>query len=786
MAAAATTLSTHTHVSELSSVPKEVNRHEAAALSAMSHLTDEVRAVLARTAMKIIIKAENQAEYVDKVMRLEPIVAHLLERSIPSFTLTLTSEEQLTLNQVFQDRALYNEICLLELLAFDLFMHLEELLKYLPSSLAQPKEFVKEKFFKEFSGNFIVGYLSFIAINGTKKERSAGPTMHYVERGMPTPSYCQGLTVREWSLRLEDVKTQLNTLFCHVNKRSRDSTVKKHLKSVCQRLDLLSKLLMHPQASIFLCDFTLCALEKHFPNSAALNNPSPLKTLDDLMHFTRFLSKGFSSGIEMGGLTFFNPLFSELHTHIQVFAQDFHKQKRVAIKSLKNPARKLYTDLHKQHVYFCKSAALAMSGELTHEVYCKANKIKIVLKKSQEDFSAMMHFTSLASNLMCHFSQDWVNILDGRVTAPLFPDTCVPIYRVFDRLNHTSLNFLMDVGDRRELEKSIDLLPLPPFPHPLSEPLTHKIEGMVMEMRKKLSLPIHERLAPVNLSHIMLNWRLLNNSDVRNYTSWLPMLEDLELLLKDFDQFLGQLDAFRAEFLANIVAFLPVQEWILHRQDWIAFFTSALSKECFDLCRIAFIGKDVAACLQFHFDYSDEELLPDALVDLMTLEGIEELVPSIREEPLRIRAALPGPRGMREDIPEDKVKDVAEAATVLTQKGKAPLVKTAEIRLVKPAAPAAPAAPAKPLPAAPSSATQERSTPIKIRRGAKKREILRMLRDLGILPTRVRHAGTSHQKLEGKDQKTAATMPMGSLGSSLPAGTALSIAKQVNRHLGIR
>ncbi len=744
--------------SKITSVSSQTSSPLAAASDVKSdgRTRDDMIGALARGTIEIlsgpVIPGQTAAEsslVMQNVMNLAPLDWKLISHGkLPEITLKLTPQERALLDEIFGSLALQQEMCLLEILGVDLFKQMGALIPLLPAGAG-------EMFREKFCGDFFWGYISLIMIKNATNPDSNFPEVTLYDRTKPSNGFEIGISIGHWVLLLTQVIEALKS--SRISKSART-------QAVIKRVDLLIALISKPKSHTFLVDDHLVSLEKYFPKSAALTHASTEKTHQDLTTLTEFLITGFNSGLKRGYFSIQDSCMSEFHEALETFSK---KRKLADVKNIKQKLGNALIQFEKLQRQTQRSLSLAKAGTLSHKSYCASQGISVAREKNQKEFTAFLYAQLLQCSLITDFYHDCLEIFDKQILVKLFPDVYVPTSAALHRLD-ANLVWLLNKAEARASSPLRDLsIPSSSLIDMQKAELGAFHTHVQSSMRTLLSpfLPAGEQL-----NRVKSGLDNLHQADKLQYHRWIPFVQLFESHLKLFDLALPSLEELRLSHLEKIESFLKTldpRELSQNRQKWIDYFEEISFQENLDFCRLCMLTRDLQAVSYLNVNInglnSEDHLLPEELIDLMSLEGLEEIFERLAPKPLDDeKKPSTAVRPMIEDIegkPEKPRPTTVQATTAVVARS---LAQTLSLT-------------ATPAPRA-RAARVEEEVPFKIRRGEKKRKIIARLRELGFLPRSIRG---SHLKLESKDDGKQTILP---LHGSLKTGTAHSIEKQVNKH----
>ena len=705
-----------------------------------------VQSALSRVTFAPALEPKKE-EIARDAMNLKKTTLSNVLASSPSFQLGLTNQELRLLDSMFQRWALYNRICLYELVALDLYTDLVQLGKYLPK---EPMSVILESFCAEFA-------MSYVSICAENTKDKCSVLLEFAKPGVKTTQRVFVVSREHSERSLAQIKESLLLLG---SAKKRLSSVSSHLNSVSKKLDLLKRLLLHPEAMNLLTGFNLFAHAEKFPGSKALNSDSPHKTLEDLIQYAQFLDTSFSCGVKKGFLGIQAITLHDLAEQLGAASKKGNLFQ--AIKQFKREFSPRYLHMEDCIAGLRRDSKAAGLGQITPDEYYQQHNTPLVANKSPQEFASQLFANLMTIGLVVQFTYDVFEILDEQVMAPLYPEIYIPTSACLTRFNINFETALAQAGqllDQAGQAKNLTLLPVA-----LSD--TQQTALRALLNRADLGSFFVPRLITLPLEEYYVNLHTFNTqSDGRfHFHLWLPFIKSVEPCVKLMMEITHELAERRAIFLGDVEKFLrsldPV-ELRGRRQQWIDFFREFCFQNSLDVCRWTMIAQDIQAISQIHVNLavvnSEEHLLPEALVDYMDCEGIEELFNKL---------LYPPQNPMHEDLEDKPVRVQAPTEGVTRPASTPPKMAPVREKLEGKQNRQQERAP-----------VEERSpSAFVIRRGEKTRRILSRLRELGFLPVSKRG---SHQKLEGKEGQSV-IIPTGGKRKHQKRGTAASITSQAN------
>ncbi len=489
-------------------------------------------------------------------------------------------------------------------------------------------------------------------------------------------------------------------------------------ESLTKKLDLGLHFLKHPQGPLILTDKNLSA----FPASKSLMTSDVRKTLKDLfkyLHFYKEVNEAIKHliGVDLArSITYFGSILEDLSSKPSV------KDIIVLKKELS------------EHMAYCQrfsqSYALrlhdALAGKLTPEELSKVEGEPLSTKKLSQN-SLVSQLTSIytQASITGYVWMDIHRILEQQVLVSMLPeDRYTPSENYLNRLH---LN--LDLYFRPVAEKgspSPELSFLLPIKAKIRTTIETLLEGLLESLDK---------------AGLEADFRHLCDHKMRTGLFmppiWLPFVEKFTPVITHFPLFLKQLTVLHEEHLAFLATHLTFES----ASTQIPLIQKLYFEESLPLIIWTLIVTDVHALLAEgdpEIVYTGQDL-PEACLDFLSIEGIEKSVPP----PVAVESELEGSSAPKEECAHP------------------PLAAGPPPKMV-----------VKASPAKASAAASLEKAPFTIARGAKQREIIRLLKEYGFT---LDHSTGGHRIFRNSAGKQA-ILPLG----ELPAGTARGLEKQVN------
>jgi hypothetical protein len=695
-------------------------------------LTQETVQVFSRH-MGLHLSSKEKADGVSNIMALKKTTFESGTLA-PAFTLSLEKREEQQIDALFARWALNTDISLFDLWGVDLFTKIEAFIKYLP-------EAERQEIIERFCAKFALAFVSMTAEGNLENMK-----IEFYQKGVKSKNRRYVWERPSLIEEFQDIKKTIRDLI--PLQKLKIKTIRQALQNLEQHFDLGCKLLAHPQALTFLTDFTCGGISDRFPKAVLLSKNNPTQSLEDLTTFTRFYALGFTCAIKQGHLGISKNLLEDVHSQLLLLAKSGNKQKAAAgLKKALSPA---FQELQEIRLHLKKASERAYCGKLTKEEYY-GDQVKMKAN-SPEEFASQLYATNLAWFILEGTLCDCLFLLDEQVMEPLYPETYVPTRSILRRFS-LNLRSLFDIIlDKNFFSFSYKALPSPPAK--ISEPQQHALEKLAHEIRTDVQGLFSQLLSQrwMQPESMISATKLLRKERV-HFSEWIPFLKtEFEPTLPLMEELHKNLAVIKNKHLTLIQDFLKTmdpKDVQAKRKEWTAYFQDLCFHESLDFCRLSMMTQDLKAILQMESNLnaglSEEDLLPDTLVDYMELEGIDTVFAELFPPPVDL------------EKPKEETPASAEPTPVSSPSAEKPKAETTALADV----------PAKPpkkdklehkgnTPAAAPKVRGLEATvepePFRIRRGEKTRKILKRLRDIGMLPKR--QSGTAHKVLKSDRWKT--------------------------------
>lgn len=729
--------------------------------------------LMKETAAHVTVKQvseDDKEAFINKIMKLEQVNSLIINSPNTSIQINITPKEIEQINRIFNKWALYDRLCLLDLWGLDLFSNLEKLQTYAKDA----------SFLENFSSEFVVGYISLIEEVALRDNPETTIKPVFFERNRPKKCQMFFFTRDEWIYKLQDLKSSINLAISPAKKKIK--VISTLVNEINKQIELGIKLLSHPNAPAFLTDKNLTALTHYFPNASALNSTNSEKTVQDLITLLRFLSIGLNTGVKKGVLGLDNNYLSLFQQQLQEFSKQKNKLKGVVV--LKKVIANGFIDLNMCLNFLLENSKMAQNGILSSEEFYKNRNTKSSGKKTADEFAAQLTSNLNQVLLINAFAHDCLRVLDDQVMLQLYPNTYVTMDTC---LNRFSINviYLFNRIKNEILTLSADN-PLPPIPKEISPSQKDTVRSIFSQIQLDNSILFELVMKQSSISILNTPINDLYNNDTLAYSTLLPLLETLKPCLDSLKDLMKHLEVNRIKHLRLIKRFfkkLDKEELQKYRSEWSDFFKEICFNASLDFTRFAMMSQDLKMLLNLNYDLSkmnsEDDLLPDELVDYMELEGIEAilddvLLPEVEEQLIETFMNI-----FPESNIEPKIEEVTESKQISCKN---------EDRVVPKKIVPKPVAKRKENNSAITVMERENEDPeemepFRIRRGEKTRKILARLKMMGFIPTTIRRGGTSHRKLENSEGTGSIIVAEGGKRTHIKVGTAKSIEKQVNKTL---
>ncbi len=641
----------------------------------------------------------------------------------PVLKLQLTTQEELLLAQIFTDRALSCDACLISVWGVDLLDRIEKMRTSSKDEIGKAS--------RDFA--FIFARLfAFLSIKNIGKE----------ERHLPPDSEM----IDKIIYQLEAIKGRI---CCLPEKQSRFEIIRNTIVEVEKRIALGCKLIRDEQVQTFFTEHPLEEVNrwsKLFHKAELMNKAGPQRILLDLASLLRLMTLGFGPGLKNNAMDFEVKGLEKLAKEFARYVAQ--PQKLVAVRRVKTAFTDFISAFRADYVKH-ENDYMGCKQELSYKEFVKARQITspLSLDLPQDAFGFQLDLIMAAYGATCNILDQILRILDEHVIEPLVP-TCMPMHACSMRM-HTNIPCVIEEG-REYLRVKTAEYPKPPM-------RLDEMQGLaLLNIPYQMTIDREKLLEPVLRNpvffNIDLNFLSRTASYLHYYMSVIPFLEKAQPLVNqinalDFTKLhMDSLNRIRA-LLENI----EPEALRATRAEWVEHLKEVTLLENLDLCRFAMLGQDIPAMTRLHANtqegYADEELFSDSLLDFFELTGIE----SILDELLVVKVKPPGPRlaggpfPMREGNLSQRPVREKPAAPAPAPAAPAPAKAAVEKKEHKGAPLGVQAKPSE----APKPAVSEAETELfRIRRGEKTRKLLARLSKLGFSATSQRG---SHARYEDQD-----------------------------------
>ncbi len=671
---------------------------------------------------------------------------------------------------------LHTKLSLVDLWGFDFVYHFKALMA--KKGLGLPLVDLSA-LLKKFSSDFGVGYLSRVVEPKTNETMMRLNGLIFYERYKTPEGQYLVITSREWAYRLEGVADRLKAL------------LKPFRKSLGEEIDYLQEslmmgreLLLHPDSREVLSNCTLEGCLELFPEASRLNDGSAEERLQRLGQFAKFVSQVFA-GLKVGAMKDDPPLFLSFGERLEAVYKS--PDRCALIRRLKLETADLLREMSRASKDFSRDMQRASAGEA--DAHSEENR----------RYFLALFVGRMRHHLMSSFLQEMLSSLDEQILAAFDPENHVPLTSYFTRFD---LCFMAITDSPPPKEAATLPRTLPALSADCQSDFASLFATLQAKMMRQVASCFRDR------EQTAAYLRVVNKEDVTVFESWLSIASDLREEIANFSRTLESLEDLRREALGMIDGWLNKIDksfLAMHRETLINALQEAMLRECFDLFHLAMIVKDSKAIFKLdglRSEIAVEETLTDSLIDLVELEGIEELFDRLTEGvtiPPKLAAAVtleatPAAASASTRAPEPAPAPAPDA----TPAPESALVASGAPPVPAPMAAAAPGAtpdrepasaapmsslepvsralrpPSVPAAAAPARPDEERAR-FTIRRGEKVRKIVAKLRAWGFYPSSNTRGRGSHRGFENADGKRL-TVPMGGHRTHMKPGTAASVA----------
>ena len=739
-----------------------------------------------------------------------------LKKCVP-LSLRLSTEENRLMQKIFADLALYNKLCLMEVMGFSIFRDIGNLQKYFKDRAEEISE--------QYSFDFTLAYTSMCTEARHKQDKEVYPFLQMAEKGGRAGVYAL-ISRREFSLRLKDTLSKIQN---YIGKtKFKITSISSAYKVLEKKITLFCKYVEHSEALQFLVNNNLSILTDNFPGVELLNNPSADKTVRDLACLVDFISLGFKSGAKRELINTQVEAFDNFQIHLKTLSTA--KNKMACIKKIKKSMAEYSTKLHGEFVKLQGgyTAAMSMADDPTHWDLSVREASKALGPDAEaslgtkfgaltvQQFANKLAALCSSNGLYRAFVEDVLNILDYQVMPSISP-SYIPTSICFSRLHFLMEKFFC--CSRTEEPAFI-------APAHLSSSQVDRLKYVLNEIDYhfiELQYIVLTTYGETQMQKFQSEWIELEEKGYSVFynDARVVFLDNHAKLFSIIEDMYPKIDRLRLRHLELIEIFLrefDKSSLASSKNAWITYFQEVCFQSSLRFCSYMLVAKHAKMLQELHAEVSKEssemDLLDPSMFFYMTLQGIEELVnkllPSSAKGVMAPGGCTSGGEGERKEVvdatpfsghapveeagdgPTPSLLSVEAAVLKDKQEGKDALaVSSAEafiktqprpvtLRSSKPSLKPtvvdnpsqgkgrtshAPVAPVKGIDA----------VPFEIRYGEKVRVILSKLRRLGYLFSSIKG---SHIQMQKGDIKL--TVPRHGNDDHLTPGTARAIVSSVN------
>ncbi len=379
-----------------------------------------------------------------------PLFAQFIQEGRLPTGYALSPDKEQLIRDLFTEKSLDNEICLIDLLGIAICDRIKDL------SGAHEKEKL-DSICERFSSSLFATYLYLFRRTSGNPEM---PDKHIVEKFYATPDSPKFL--RELQKVKADIRDVIASAKARVNASSFSSAKKRELSAKYDAkqielnayLDLFLDVFQSSEAGEILMDKNLI----FFSGSFHLMDEKPIKeVLKDLQQYAAHIRDLHVALERQGGAgPRLSPTFSNLCGLLRSLETmrfediiPFQQQMLYFVTTLKS-----YLDTYENWILE------ADQGLLSHSQWKEINGISSPLEKSPEEFVEMLRCNSCQCRVAISFLKDLERLTEHRIFAARFPDMFCPRDRIKDRIAYNG--WVIAKGFLSLLGESSNESPIPP------------------------------------------------------------------------------------------------------------------------------------------------------------------------------------------------------------------------------------------------------------------------------------------------------------------------------------
>lgn len=561
---------------------------------------------------------ELSLQHFQGIKKQEPLLSWFQENGYAEQvkTLALTKKEEGLIHSMFEKWALDNQICLLDLFGIDIFEDIAETLN--PPQKAEIK--------KALVGLLILGYSRVILAPA-------------IQQRFPNIALYEGgyfIRHQDYLKSLKDLETVLALVYQKQLTKTRSpqqyEACLKIQQAVQDKFSLLCKFWKQPNYTLFLIDNSLT----RFSGSHSLLKSDPRHTFSHLNKYLDFFIFAFKWQESCQGTTFSSSYYQELRNTLQML---FDKPTSLEILVKIHDCFMKVPNRGKLIETFTNGTHAAILGKFTEKEFREvAEKSPIFISGShqskplsQPQFVAKMAYHIAESCFYAAIFNDFVRIFDHRVSPFFFPE--IPSHHAFPIRIYYVL--------KHQLTIQQEIVPL------VHEKVCVDIKDMIL----KLSFP--------NRNEMLESYRKFVSSFIKEieiFPERLPFFDFARIaalcrscspMIKIWNQEIARLDSIREKVLGSLDIYFKSLS-LLELTNQGAGLVVSLKKTTFDclypILLDTIIFKDIENFLNNSIALKDSlSLIPTELANLISLEGIDELLNRIIQEKQKSQIIQPLP-----------------------------------------------------------------------------------------------------------------------------------------------
>lgn len=495
-----------------------------------------------------------------------------------------TAREEACLLKAFQSYRLSSKLCLIDLLGFDFFQHLQALIPLIPS---RENQTALEEELKNFAASFVslylrllrTGLLYFINTSPPLDRFSCSPQkfMQLLETICKKASnQIQGVVSSNPSSTTEKLKRMLFL-------KNHHKSSLEHLTHLTTLKGILIKVLSSPHWKLLLLDNSLKGFRGHesldrtdIPNFSCIASEIP--GIQDLLRYLVFLKMSLESAEAQGLIAakshgLFNQIRSLNSSKNDPFSLDF-------IREWNRLFHDTLTELTVVDLQFKLFYHEANAGRLTHQEWCQRSGRKAITEKTQEEFVESLRINHCAVTLLYLWEEDVNLLIENHAFCPLFP-------KQYRSKNETLSHFLSTCGGL--INRAISTIKPPVAQESFSQKITGGLALCLHEGARSLySLFLKPGLL-LSYAELLTKNKLLY---VQCSEFFQPLYEGFALteeLCKKLPEIQKQTEQRLRDYLRSV----PPEEFRKQKSQWIQELKTDITKQLGDLFMLVTFFRDL-------------------------------------------------------------------------------------------------------------------------------------------------------------------------------------------------